>query len=263
MLYGFGPDHARAFECAVVGGIGAREAAGVRGCGPRAGLGAAGLEDNQWFLLAQSFGYAHEILAARNVFEVCRDHTRIVVVAEIFEKLHFVKSRLVAHGNEKREPDAVVGCDVLDGRDERARLRHKGNVPRIIHGLTERGIEPVHRINEPKAIGPEKGYACLARDLGDFTLQLLPFLACLGKTSGNDDNGLDALVYRLLEHGNNLVALDNDHGAVDFARDFGERLVAFFTEDLVGLGVNRVYRPGEISGNNVVKHGVAGFVGVR
>jgi hypothetical protein len=85
VLHALGPHHTGLLEGRFKGRVRPRERAGMRRCRAGAGLGAAGLEQDDGLDLRGFPGDLHEPPAVHHVLEVAEDKVRFGVIHEVFD----------------------------------------------------------------------------------------------------------------------------------------------------------------------------------
>ncbi len=221
---GVGAEDSRLLEEGIDGNVHAGEGGRVARRGPSSGGRSAGLHGDDGFFSHDAGRDSAEFAGISEALEVQKDYVGVRIVGPVFDQVVTGDVGLVAHGNERGNPEIQLAHVVEDGQTERAALRQN---PDVSGGGPDGGechVEPDVSIGieQAHAVGADGANACGARFGDDPLFGLSALLGGLGKAGGDDDNSARAGGDAIIDDGLDEPGGYGDDDEIDRMADIGE-----------------------------------------
>ena len=243
-----GADDAALPEHGIIEDVCACQGAGVAGGRTCTAAGAAGLDDDDWFLAADLPRQLDKLLWPAKTLEVHQDHIHRLIVLPVCQDVVAGDIRLVADGDEHGDTEIQTGGVFENGDAQGSALGDKADIARQRDGGSKSAIKTNLGISadHAHAVRANHAHAMLAHDGENVLLAPEPFLADLAKTGGDHDQAADTGLGTLLHYGLHMLTLDCDDRKVHLLRHSADTGICFHRADELCFRVHRKHRAVEI-----------------
>ena len=245
---GVGADHTGLAEQRVHRHVGrGDEGAGVRAGGPGARLRAPALHRQDRLARAHPARQPRELPRVPERLEVEHDQVGRLVLLPVLQEVVAGDVRLVAVGDERREPEPECLRVIDHGESQGAALRQEADPPARGERRREGRVE-AHRgigVEHAEAVRADQSHARAAADVHELALPRGACRAALGETGGEHDERPHPLHGALARDLHNRRRRHRDHRELDRAGHVSDRSKGGNRENRVRVRVHGVHGTGE------------------
>ena len=205
------------------------------------------------FVPRDSSRYPRKFARVAEGLEVEQHHVGAWIVFPVLEQVVRRDVRLVADGYEGRQPEALLGRPLQQGKPERATLRRETDLAGWKRTRSERRVQSDIRHGYAEAVWSEHPGTMRPHQLEQKVLARLTFGADLGKARGDHAESSDTYGERLfgrLEHG---VAGQANHREIDGLSDLGDAPIRAHARDGLARPVDGIGDTAELAAQHVAE----------
>ncbi len=219
----------------------------MRGGSPGALLACAALPEDDGLPGGHLSGHLEEASAVLDPFHVGHDGLGVLVLAEVLQVVLGGQVALVAAADDGAEADALGSQEPDQVVHERAALGEAADGARLfgnaLHEHLRIGDDACAGIEEAQAVRTDDASPAFAADPPYLPLELLALSAQFAEAGGKDDGALDLVLDALLDQAEDRLGRGEKDGDVELLRNRTDAGEGLEPQDLLALGVDRVYLP--------------------